>query len=244
MFSEKMNAELSLPAPLKKLKLPEPLLLGLVSLCVLWCLALWMARAWQTQSGQYFYFVYNLALAGIPLVISLIVYRFENRRVFCSVGLLWLLFFPNAPYLLTDLIHLRPRHDAPFWFDWILMISFAGAGFLIGCFSLYLIHRRLILWMGKTKAWMMVIAIWCLSAFGIYLGRFPRWNSWDIATNPLSFFTDVFTRLTNPHEHPVMVMYTPGLAFVLIIGYIAVAGGWLQRPAQPSKTNVPSDVGT
>ena len=209
-------------------------LFALVILSGVWCVLLWFLRAWRTDSSQYFFFVYNLALAFIPLALSLVAVRIQNRKLFVPVMILWLLFFPNAPYLLTDLIHLRPKTDAPFWFDWIFMISYAGTGFLTGCYSLLLIHRRLIQWFGTLKAWVAVIGILCLSSFGIYLGRFPRWNSWDIATRPGDFFMDVFTRFTAPLEHPILFTYTPSLAFLLIIGYLAVAGGWL-RDSVPVK---------
>ncbi|NNE93821.1 MAG: DUF1361 domain-containing protein [Verrucomicrobiales bacterium] len=202
-------------------------LLSLILLACAWCVLLWMVRAWRTESFQLFYFVYNLALGVIPLVFSTLVVFLKKRRRILPVLAVWLLFFPNAPYLLTDLIHLRPRADAPFWYDWLLMLSFAGTGFLVGCFSLFQVHRRLIQWWGSRKAWVAVIGIWGLCALGMYLGRFVRWNSWDIATRPFAFFQDVFTRITNPLDHPVMVAYSGGLGLILLAGYVAVASGWL-----------------
>lgn len=200
-----------------------------VALMILWCLLLWAGRSHRTQSDQYFYFVYNLGLAVIPLVLSLLFSVIDRKWLLVPLGLLWLVFFPNAPYLLTDLIHLRPRDDAPFWFDWMFMISFAAAGFLIGCFSLLLVHRKLASWCGGAKAWLVVLPVWFLTSFGIYLGRFPRWNSWDIATRPTEFFADVFVRLTQPASHPVMVLYTGGLGFLLALGYVVVVQGRLPR---------------
>lgn len=199
-----------------------------VTLMILWCLVLWAGRSHRTQSDQYFYFVYNLGLAVIPLFLSLLISVFRSKWLLAPLGLLWLVFFPNAPYLLTDLIHLRPRSDAPFWFDWMFMISFAAAGYLIGCFSLLLVHWKLASWWGNAKAWLVVLPVWFLTSFGIYLGRFPRWNSWDIATRPAEFFGDVITRLTQPASHPVMVIYTAGLGFLLALGYVVVAQGRLR----------------
>ena len=67
----------------------------------------------------------------------------HRPKTVCLLLLMWLAFFPNAPYLLTDLIHLRPQSDCPFWFDWLLFVSMAGAGLLIGLVSLAQVNRHL-----------------------------------------------------------------------------------------------------
>ncbi|MBN1310505.1 MAG: DUF1361 domain-containing protein [Anaerolineae bacterium] len=55
-------------------------------------------------------------------------------------ALVWLLLFPNAPYLLTDLVHLQPQENMPFWFDLILIVAFAWAGFFLRLISLVLMQ--------------------------------------------------------------------------------------------------------
>lgn len=202
-----------------------------------WCVALYLARWWQTGSTYFFYLVYNLGLALIPLVLSTVVTRWQGLgKGRYLIGLAWLLFFPNAPYLVTDLIHLRPRREAPFWFDWLMLVSFSGAGLLIAFVSLGQVHGAL------ARRWssrITVAVIWVvlgLTAFGIYLGRFPRWNSWDVVTRPGDLLADLVDRLVFPWHHPAMMAYCFGVTVLLGVGYFTPA--WLVAMRVPPRDRV------
>lgn len=197
-----------------------------------WCVALYGARRYQTGSPYFFYLVYNLALALIPLLLSTVAVRLNGAGLWrFGVWGAWLLFFPNAPYLVTDLIHLRPRPEVPFWFDWLMLVSFSGTGILIGYVSLAQVHRSLA---RRLSPGMVVGLLWGilgLTAFGIYLGRFPRWNSWDLLTRPTEMLHYLADLLFAPWEHPAMVVYCFGVTGLLGAGYFA--SGWLAGLACP-----------
>jgi uncharacterized membrane protein len=112
----------------------------------------------------------------------------------------WLLFFPNAPYILTDLIHLEGMKDASLWFDLILILSFAWTGLLFGLLSLMDIEKLLNQFFSKKLVHFIVIVLLFVGSFGVYLGRFLRWNSWDIISDPFGLFFDIGHRVLNPFQ--------------------------------------------
>jgi len=137
-----------------------------------------------------------------------------------ALGAVWLVFFPNAPYLLTDLIHLRPRTEAaPFWFDWLMLVSFAVTGLLYACISLSQVHRCLKSKLPDWRCEAAILGLLGLTGFGIYLGRFARWNSWDILTRPEMLLAHVGEKLINAHNEPRMLAYSFGLTVILGLAY-------------------------
>ena len=211
-------------------RIPEAPAFLLVALAVVWCLSLFGARVRISGTLQYLYLPYNISLALIPLVLGAIATHISRRALAVAVLAVWLLFFPNAPYLLTDLIHLRPRTDAPFWFDWAYLVSCAGTGLLIALVSLHQIYAWLHAWLGRIRAELCLLVILALTGFGIYLGRFPRWNTWDIAAQPLSFASEIADLLLNPLDHPRMLAYSFSVTFMLAISWFGFRlGGVAQR---------------
>jgi len=202
-------------------KSPDMPALIIAAAALAWCVALWAARAWATASDQHFYLIYNLGLAAIPLAVATLAIRVapKSPRVAWILLSVWLAFFPNAPYLLTDLIHLRARPDCPLWFDWLLFVSAAGAGWLIGIVSLAQVHHHLRGRYSSMKANAAIVAVVALSAFGIYLGRFLRWNSWDVVTRPGHLLGELCSILLNPLDHPRMLAYSFGVAVILGLSY-------------------------
>jgi len=174
--------------------------------------------------------VWNLVLAWVPLVAALLVHDGRRRNVRASllvgIGLVWLLFFPNAPYILTDLQHLPNWHGAPIWFDTVLVGSAAWTGLVLGFASLFLVHAvvREVVW--PPFAWAAVVASIGLASFGVYLGRFLRWNSWDVVTSPGGLVADIWSRVANPGEHPgtiaVVVVFTAFLTLAYAAFYSVV----------------------
>ncbi|MFM2049104.1 MAG: hypothetical protein RI955_1652 [Bacteroidota bacterium] len=176
----------------------------LLTMCV-FSFGLSVFRFMVTDSPLFLFLNWNLFLAFIPWCIStLMIIKGANKNI--SVALLiasWLLFFPNAPYILTDLFHLQYRSNKQtIWFDLIEILSFAWTGLLFGLISLmdieYLLQLRL-----KNKITSALTTLFLfMSGFGIYLGRYLRWNSWDIIKNPLGLFSDIVERFINPMHHP------------------------------------------
>jgi uncharacterized membrane protein len=157
-----------------------------------------------TDTKVFLFLNWNLFLAFIPwLISSLIIVKGINKRYLIVILVLsWLLFFPNSPYILTDLFHLRLRSSAPVWYDLIVILSFAWTGLLFGFISLMDIEDLLGKYLRKKYVTTLSILFLFIAGFGIYLGRFLRWNSWDIIRNPFGLFNDLSDRFTNPLIHP------------------------------------------
>ena len=169
-------------------------LLALVAASVLGSILI-AVRTLLTGRVQQLFLVWNLFLAWVPLLLALrleSLHRRERLAGWCAGGtaVAWLLFFPNAPYLLTDLIHLKPIVKALWWTDLILILWFAIIGLVLGFLSLHRLHQVVAERQGWLLGWMFVLAVTFLSGFGVYLGRFERWNSWDVITNPFALFAD------------------------------------------------------
>ncbi len=191
-----------------------------------------MGRVLMTGKGLFLFLIWNLFLALIPFAISTllgIAGKPLRARMLVPAGAAWLLFFPNAPYILTDLFHLDARPGVPLWYDLALILSCAWNGLMLAYASLSdmqrLVQRRLGFWAG----WAFASIALMLSSFGIYLGRYLRFNSWDVLANPLTLFYDIVNRLLHPFSFPGTWGMTLVFGLFLLIGYGTVR--LLGRPA-------------
>jgi uncharacterized membrane protein len=169
------------------------------------CFAASVFRHIYTSSPGFLFLNWNLFLAFVPWALTsaaIIKTTIQNSKiVICGIMLFWLIFFPNAPYIFTDLLHLRRMLYMPDWFDLIMVLCFAWTGLLFGFLSLWDIEE--ILSKKIKKVYIKIISVLLLFAgsFGVYLGRYLRWNSWDILTSPFKVLQDIGERLINPFEH-------------------------------------------
>ena len=168
-------------------------------------LLLVMGRVLMTGRLMFLFLVWNLFLAVVPFALSTMLGTARGplrARLLVPVGAAWLLFFPNAPYILTDLFHLERRVGVPYWYDLALILSCAWNGLMLAYASLAdmqgLVQRRL----GTGTGWAFATVALLLSSFGIYLGRYLRFNSWDVLTNPLTLFYDIVNRILHPFSFP------------------------------------------
>jgi uncharacterized membrane protein len=132
--------------------------------------------------------IWNLVLAWIPFGLAILIYdrhRAGTRPLYLlPAAALWLLFLPNAPYIVTDFKHLVPSAVVPLWVDIVVIAAPAWTGMLLGFLSLYLVQSVVRDLAGARLAWAAAVAVLGLASFGIYLGRVLRWNSWDVLANP------------------------------------------------------------
>ncbi|MEY4386290.1 MAG: hypothetical protein RLY20_1573 [Verrucomicrobiota bacterium] len=155
------------------------------------CCALIAYRIFAGCEVRHAYLIWNLFLAWLPLLFALhTVERFHQTadlrdRKFLALGVAWLLFFPNAPYIFTDLVHVLAKGRPTFWTELMLILLAALTGFLAGFLSLQVMHAFVTRIWGRVVGWMFVTIVCGLAAFGVYLGRFTRLNSWDVLWNPL-----------------------------------------------------------
>ncbi len=169
--------------------------------------------------------VWNLFLAAIPFPLAWFVDALTIRgRNLLAIpfGIAWLLFFPNSPYLVTDLLHLRKVRGVPLWFDALVYGAFAVTGVLLGYVSLYLVQisvRRSLGWIWAT---LLALGSIGLGSYGLYLGRVERWNSWDVIGRPGVLVQSVSGQIRNPSQYPDAWKYSFAFAVFLIAGYLVL----------------------
>jgi uncharacterized membrane protein len=185
------------------------------------CVATVEIRTHETGDSYYRFLVWNLILAWVPLAFAIAAYARATRRIDLGVALLlvpWLLFFPNAPYLLTDFIHLR-EGPAPLWYDALMLSAFAWTGLLLGFASLYLVQLILRRAFGRPVAWLCVVGALGLASVGVYVGRFIRLNSWDALLHPVRVADVLQEQLTDVPTR--MAEALVALTGFLLVGYVA-----------------------
>jgi len=179
--------------------------------------ALVFARILSTGNLRYSFLVWNLFLAWLPLVFALLACeQFQGASArnwrFLSLAGAWLLFFPNAPYIFTDLIHLTTRFYGHFWVDLMLILLCALTGLVLGFVSLYLMQSVVQRMFGPVASWAFIAAVAALSGFGIYLGRFMRFNSWDVLFRPVQLYHGIGNWVADPLSN------LNSLAFPMLFG--------------------------
>ena len=165
-------------------------------ICSLLALGMLASRMVLLGSGRHCFLAWNLFLAWLPLLFAMAAswcMRHRPGRPGLWVGCAgaWLAFFPNAPYILTDVVHLRPESLRNYWADLVLILVFALTGLVLGFLSLFMMQREVAKRTGWKFGWGFVAGVALLNGFGIYAGRFFRWNSWDLVLSPASLWEDL-----------------------------------------------------
>ena len=196
-----------------------------VAVLLIWSVSLVLCRMFWGAGWDGIGLLWNLLLAALPLLWSSAFVRAIARkhRIGASFSFaLWILFLPNAPYLLTDLIHLASKPPVPQWYILAMLLSCAATGTLVGYVSLLDVHAAIERRFGFTAGWLLALGSLLLCGFGIYLGRFLRWNSWDALTRPLLFIRTVVGQWIDAGDHPHPLPVTLIFGGGLVIGYIAL----------------------
>lgn len=188
-----------------------------------WCLALLIARLVELGSVGYPGIVWNLILAWVPVLLALALLactrRGRPRRELIALGCVWLLFLPNAPYVMTDFVHLGYDHRV---FDSLIFGSFGATGLALGLVSLVIVQGVVTQARGALAGWTVAAASLVASSVGIYLGRVQRLNSWDALTQPRRILGIARAWLDNPLAHRHLLIVVAGLAVFLMLAYFAL----------------------
>lgn len=190
------------------------------------CAALLVMRVVHSHSFGYMGLGWNLFLAWLPMLSSLMAYNLYKRQSHISwlmvagCAVVWLIFFPNAPYLMTDIVHLQPQADAPFWYDLIVVTAFAWTGFFLGLVSLFLMQALVRKAAGTVASWVFAFGVLGLTGFGIYLGRFLGWNSWDVFMNPKPLLVDIFEQVRHPLAHFQALVFSMLFSLFFVSAYL------------------------
>ena len=189
------------------------------------CVAMVLGRIAWTGQIRYAFLIWNLFLAWLPLLFAtLACERFKQgtRRNwrFAVLAGAWLLFFPNAPYIFTDVSHVTRGWLQHFWVDLTLILLCAFTGLVLGFVSLYLMQSVVARMYGRTASWFFVAAVAGLSSFGIYLGRFLRFNSWDVLVKPMKLYHGINHWAADPLANANTFAFPVLFATFLFIAYV------------------------
>ena len=188
------------------------------------CITLVAVRVAYSDSSRHTSLIWNLFLAWIPFILAYVAHAVSWRRIWLYliipvIAFLWLIFFPNAPYMLTDLQDLaRVTTSAPLWYDVIIVVWCSWTAMLLGIVSLYLMQDIVMRTFGRVLGWSFIFVISALSSFGIYIGRFVRLNSWDILQNPSETAMSILGLIIDPSRR--LAAFTLSYTFFFLFVYL------------------------
>jgi uncharacterized membrane protein len=186
-------------------------------------LSLLAIRIIRTSRLSYGFLAWNLFLAYVPYFISEWLCKHPqisaSRIKLICLLFAWIVFMPNSFYILTDLFHLNNVSKGDSWYDLTLILSFAWNGVLFGILSIYKMELLLKNTKGKFIAGFVICVVMWLNAFGVYIGRFLRFNSWDIVVNPFSLVSEIVQIIFNPYDYRYVWAMSLCFAFFMAILY-------------------------
>ena len=199
--------------------------LSLVTVALIFSVILLMVRIKLNKSFFYLFLIWNVFLAIIPFAITMYLSSKQNISTFKLIVwlIIWLAFLPNAPYIVTDLIHIKTGNNTLLWLDILVVLSFALSGLFLFYLSIIDMQNLVKSKFEKIPIATLTFGILFLCGFGVYLGRFLRYNSWEIISNPHVLISDVFNILISPFQHYEAWLFTIGFGTFLAVGF------WLFR---------------
>ena len=195
----------------------------LICVSLLFTLSLLAVRVAYTGTMTYLFYPWNLLLALVPFYFSGLLLKqkkfgWKTILVFAS----WFLFLPNAPYLVTDIFHFEERPPVPAWFDLLLVVSGAWNGVLICMISLFRIEKFLLNRCQIKSPGIIMFLLLISCGYGIYLGRYLRYNSWDVLTEPVSIIQTSGSHVYHPLRNLNVWLFTLAFAVFLSIIYFTI----------------------
>ncbi len=194
----------------------------ILSVSVLFSLVLVAIRAAITGRIVFIFLPWNLFLAAIPFLITSGLQKYDSfsgKKWRLAIFLVaWILFIPNSFYIITDLFHLKPREESSRWFDLTLIFSFAWNGLLLGILSVRQMEKLFTQQFRFRQSILFIFPVMWLIALGVYVGRFLRFNSWDIISNPFELIGEIGYMMIHPFEHfTIWAMIGCFAAFMTIV---------------------------
>jgi uncharacterized membrane protein len=196
-------------------------------MCSALAIGILATRIYLSASGMYVFLGWNLILAWLPYACSIWaawVYRRYGRRGWPLIlpGAAWLIFFPNAPYLITDFLHLREHAPIPLWYDIGLLTAFAWTGCFLAVASLRIMQSLVAECAGRRLGVVFALGSLGMAGLGVYLGRFLRWNSWDVLLQPGDVLADLARRLANPAQSVGVTLMFAALLFMCYLTIVSL----------------------
>ncbi len=192
-------------------------------LSISFSMSLLVVRYFYSSTSDYSFYPWNMFLAAIPYVISTQLLKLKKLNVpAIAMLVIWLLFFPNAPYIITDIFHYEQRLPVPFWYDLILVISAAWNGLILGMASLLNIEKFLLRYLKPAWVSFCEFASLLLCSYGIFIGRFLRFNSWDVVKDPRVLVYTSAHHVLVPQNYLKLWVFTILFAVMLGIMYFTI----------------------
>jgi len=193
-------------------------------------------RIYWSQKVAYLHLLWNLFLAWLPYLFCLVTAAIHQVRPFwwwakIVPAVLWVVFLPNAFYIVTDLIHLKNQAIIPMWYDAGFISIIAWTGLFLAVGSLNTMQKIVSSYAGKAASWAFALIVIGSSGYGVYLGRFLRWNSWDLLEKPLAILSDSLSPIMNPLDHKDKIVFIAMYTALYLVTYLAFS--WL-RPMDPA----------
>jgi len=195
---------------------------------------LFLVPAYLGDRLVYRFLPWNLFLAWIPYLSALVAAylheRYPRYWIYLIVpGGLWFTFFPNAPYLITDLVHLQTHLSITIWQDIVLLVASVWTGLFLAVFSLRTMQGIVQRFTGPIISWLFVALIFVLSGVGVYLGRFFRWNSWDLLFHPTAILVHVHELLATPFDNLRATSFVLQIASFMLVCYLTLTMTYSRR---------------
>ena len=194
--------------------------LSLIIASIIMSAFLLVFRIKLNKSFSFLFLIWNLILAIIPYIITM--YLSTSKLSKAKLGFwfcIWLLFLPNSPYIITDLLHIRISESSFLWLDILMILSFALSGVFLFFLSLNQMKQLLSIYFKKIPVDFFISSIIFLSAFGVYLGRYLRYNSWEVLSNPQHLSIDILNMFLHPITNKGIWLFTFGFGIFLFIGF-------------------------
>lgn len=198
-----------------------------LGLSTLTAVVLLVADSVSNHETTHGYLLWNLALAWLPLVLAVWLRHILSHKLWSSwealvASVAWIIFLPNAFYMISDFIHLANAGLGGALNVVLLFVAFVYIGVVLGMSSLYLIHAELLKRFSRHSSAVIVMLVLLLCSFAIYIGRDLRWNSWDILVNPTGLLFDVSERAMHPAQYPTILAFVVPLFLLLSSMYVLV----------------------
>jgi len=174
----------------------------MLAVAIAFTMALLVVRVLRYHDNVYIFYIWNTFLGVLPLLFSRRLAGLSgiNLRSIATMAC-WLVFFPNAAYMVTDIFHFSERPPVPLWYDLLIVSSAAWNGLLLGIISLMQVEHFLVRHLKGLWVKVIVLVSFVLCGYGVYIGRYLRFNSWDAVTNPETLFFTVAGHLFKPYNH-------------------------------------------
>ncbi|PIH58513.1 DUF1361 domain-containing protein [Paenibacillus sp. LK1] len=201
------------------------------------CLLVAVYLRTKSNTNMYQFLTWDIFLAWVPFIISSTISYISNKKLTRSsialVGVMcagWLFFLPNSAYLFTEILHafryFDPQGETKFWvnidFWYSLSLTFVLAilGLLLSICSIHQIHKLLNKRLNPFSGMVVVGVVLLLSSLGVYIGRFNRWNSWDVLKQPGLILKDIMTDLNAGNS--ILVEFVAMVFVIQVLGYITL----------------------